>query len=201
MKARVYRGMARRSGTRLIVTEKWANYADPVLSTNTGYTLAINANECPQFKTYSELYRRFRIKKVTYMLVPQYNVSQAGVGSGQLPRVTYAIQDTNSSSGAPASEADVLVDNGCKIVAASSRVIYINTYPKPDLATDGVALQTPVFQFNAQPWLNTTNPENNAQCTGENVQYFGVNLWCAGATGIQAYAVFVKATFEFADPA
>lgn len=191
-----------RRSNHLIVSETWAHVAQPVISGGNGYSLGFNAAECPQYRYYSALYRRFRVRKAEYILVPQFNVAQVNPGAvPTLFRFTYSIQDTPGGGIVPSNEDQVLQDNGCKIMSVTGKTVHIKHYPKPDLATVGAAAQFPAISQNKLFWLNTDNDENQSNGTGGLVNFFGVDAFCIGQLAQPCFAVYVKCTFEFADPA
>ena len=194
---------------RLTVAEKFASETTPVIRGNNGYAMSTTISEMPQYSLYKQLYRKFRVRSITYILVPQYNSADFPpntVGptypTGTLSRITYSIQDTPTTV-AISNENQVLEDNGCKMITSPGKIIYVKHYPKPELATDGTGLTTPVFSFKQKTpmYLNTCNSENAPGSEGDLVPFSGVNVWCAAQTSDVMYAVFTKMTVEFSDPA
>ena len=58
---------------RITVSEKFASETTPVIRGNNGYAMSTSINEMPQYGLYKQLYRKFRVRSITYILVPQYN--------------------------------------------------------------------------------------------------------------------------------
>lgn len=77
-----------------------------------------NLGQIPQVADYTALYNQYQIRRVTAIFVPAYDTFQIGTPTGATqtacPRMVYAIQDSAQQLN-PATEADVLQDNGAKI--------------------------------------------------------------------------------------
>lgn len=166
-----------------------------------------------QAASYSQLYRKFRILKTQWTLIPRFNsadlnsavynslvASSTGWGCG---RLIYAIDDTPGVQ-APTAEIDLLQSNGAKIRQGQQKVVIVNR-PKPNLVSyngiSGVA-----FSMKGTPWLNTDNNSNTSSGTTAvwgAVRYtFAQPVSSSSApTPFTAYDVFCKVTFQVCDPA
>jgi len=151
------------------------------------FTFAIT--DIPEYASYSALYRTFRILKAQVTLVPQHNVASFGnpgtTGHNGMGRIVYAINDSPNVP-APGSEADVLVDNGCKIKYLN-RVTKINCKPVPDLAQSGT-----YTTVNRRAFIDFD--------TGNSLRHQGISYWINSDEAQQTYDVYYKITFQVRDP-
>lgn len=118
--------------------------------------------DLPQLSEYAALYNQYCIKRVQLTIVPSYNVFDsnnaptATPSAITAPRLVYAINDS-AQQPVPASESDVLTDNGCKIVMLT-RPVKISFRPVAEVAM-GISTGGFVSESKRTRWLSFVNPE------------------------------------------
>lgn len=180
---------------------------------NAGFMLAPSMGQLPQLTQYSNLYQKYRILKVAYLLVPNFsggtdqNVAIFNTVSGNFPiipgvstsgtaRIVYVIDNTPNQA-VPVSEDAVLQENGCKIKFAD-KPVRMSCAPVPEIKdanNNEITLKKKFINF------TTDNP---------NIAHYGIRGWCnhpftigTGSFNIAdslTYAVYVKLTFQVAEP-
>lgn len=178
-----------------------------------GGLLTVAFNSLPQASSYAALYRRFRIRKCVWTLLPRYTGADLGtsqynaivVGSTlagwSAGRLVYSIDDTPGLQ-PPTSELDVLSANGSKIAMGMKKIV-ISHRPKPLVASYSGVLGA-AMTFKTNPWLNTDAPGNGN--SGTAVAHYGIRHFFTQpvyATSPQPWAqydIFCKVTVELADP-
>lgn len=173
-----------------------------VASPGAGFVLSANIGNITQLAQYSSLYTKYKILKCTFILMPkfsggsdqnnaQWNDSQGTAGLATT-RVIYAISDSPGAAG-PASEADMLQENGCKIRHMKNSMA-ITCSPVPDVEDANGVVMTLGKKF-----INFT--------TGgiPNVYHYGVRGWLSQSwtnapTIRNDIDVYVKLTFQLSDP-
>jgi len=174
-----------------VFTETLANAA---ISSGAGGNFTVNMGLVPQFTYYSKLYRTFRILKLQVIIVPDANTNtdflQVGGGSTSfrgLGRLAYAINDSPNVP-APASENDVLLDNGCKI-RNLTKPIKISCTPQPKISVAGGA------------YINTARRNWLDMDTASSIDHTGISFWYSTTGGqINTANVYYKVTFALKDP-
>jgi len=178
--------------------------------------LTVSLNNVPQYTNYTALYRRFKILKCQWTLIPRFNSVDLGtaqynqlvvggaVAAWSAGRFVYAVDDTPNAQ-APISELDVLQSNGARIVMGQKKIV-ISHRPVPLLASYTGALGAGMtFSKRSQPWLNTDNPTggNSAIAMAHyGIRYaFSQPVTGTSPTPYAAYDIFAKITFTLADPA
>lgn len=172
------------------------------VTTNGGVVFSMNITQIPQIAQYTNLYRQYRINWVRVMLLPQYNsfdpAAAVGVaGQATLPRIVWAINDTPALV-PPASEAELLEDNGCKVRTLSNKWS-CSFKPRPDTQTlfAGGAQNVSTRQKYAQ-WFNF--PEGAAIAP----EHYGVSAYISqlvtGAGIPMKFDVYYKVNFTLRDP-
>jgi len=175
------------------------------LSPNTGGVLTVNVDMMPQLAQYSTLYQKYRILKTQFICIPDWNTDSfdqnAAIYNGgtfttpsvSLARIVFAVNDSPNVP-APATEAAVLEDNGCKIVAGKSKVV-MTCRPVPN--TQDLNGNEMTFK---QKYLNFKVAQPNAV-------HYGISWWHTqpvlpgGPSTIgTAYNVYIKLTFQLSDP-
>jgi len=170
------------------------------LDPNTGGVLAVSMDNMPQLAQYSALYQKYRILKAKFICIPTHNTAAAdinselppgGLQSVGLSRVIYAVNDSPDQVTIPASEADVLKDNGCKIACGSPKLI-MSCRPVPDtLDSNG---------------NRTTLRGNYLNFVSVNAAHYGITWFHSqpvlpGNAGYGVpYLVYCKLTFQLSDP-
>jgi len=161
-------------------------------------------NSIPQFANYAALYNQARILKVQYLIMPaftQYAPTSDVTTANQsvsVPRLVYSIQDT-ANAPQPASELDVLTDNGCKI-RLMNKPIKITHRPTPWLAENISLPSTGLIAWSnrKRTWLTTDTIGQAVYHGGVNYSITQDNL--ARANPQVQWAVYAKITFQLRDP-
>lgn len=176
------------------------------LDSNAGGVFKVAFNSIPQYTEYSKLYRQFCIKKLQVMLLPLYTDAEINTGLGtldyQATRIAWAVNDTPQLT-APASELEVLEDNGAKVVIGHKK-ININCWPKPDLTmvAPGTLSNTYVgVRTRKALWLNTDAAGQAYSGTG--ITHAGISYWVSNNlanAGVPVFKVYFKVTFAMRDP-
>lgn len=168
------------------------SYAVPdTIPSQAGGLLATAFNIIPQWQQYASLYNQYRINWVRYMIVPQwdsFDPNNAAVITA--PRIVYSVQDTAFEAAVPpASENDVLLDNGCKIKMLT-RPVKISQVPVPSL---GMSNQAGGFASvsKKRTWIDTNSP---------NVNHGYVPYWITNGGPAISFKVYVKVSFSLRDP-
>lgn len=175
--------------------------------------LTVSLSSLPQVASYSQLYRQFCIRKVTWTLIPRFNSADqngatynglvASSTGWSLGRFTYSIADTPGVV-APTNEIQVLQDNGAKIVSTARKIV-ITHRPKPNLFDPVQISSNPLYRINAPVWFNTDATGQGAY-SGTGVIHGGVRWFLQvpanGATSqpFVTYDVYGKITFSVRDP-
>lgn len=171
------------------------------LAPNAGGVLSVNIDDIPQVAQYNTLYQKYRILKVKFICIPTHNSASADVNA-QLPaggmlnaglsRVVFAVNDSPNLV-APANEATVLEDNGCKIVCGSPKLT-MSCRPVPDT------------QDSLNNRFTMKNKFLNFSAVGPNIAHYGITWWHSqpvlpGGAGYGVpYLVYCKLTFQLSDP-
>lgn len=172
-----------------------------ILAPNAGGVLTVSMDDFLQVAQYSNLYQKYRILKAKFICIPTHNSASADVNA-QLPpggllnaglsRVVFAVNDSPDVV-APANEATVLEDNGCKIVCGSPKLV-MSCRPVPDTndaAGNRMTFRRKYLNFNA---------------VGPNIAHYGISWWHSqpvlpGGAGFGIpYLVYCKLTFQLSDP-
>lgn len=178
------------------------------LVVNQGGIFSTRFSDLPQANNYASLYKQFCIKKLQAIIVPRFNSFDPNTlgGGGSLatswvqPRLTYAINDTPALT-VPATELDVLTDNGCKIRLLNSKPIKINMTPKPEQLSSDLGGHPVVTRQQKLLWFNTNNPQVGFD--GVNVVHHGAQYFLSGNPSRTDYMfdLFYKVTIGVRDPA
>lgn len=173
------------------------------LISNSGGVLSVRISDLPQVAQYSGLYQKYRILKATFICLGRFNALSAdinsasynqsiGAGNAGMSRLVMAVNDSPAQV-VPANETQVLTNNGCKIYDGKPKVV-ISCRPVPNTAdANGNLITMPrqYIQFNVG---------------GPDIPHFGIAWWHtmpflgAVMTAQNDYEVYVKLTFQLADP-
>lgn len=170
------------------------------LAPNSGGQIAVSMDNIPQLAQYSSLYQKYRILKAKFICIPTHNTASADINSELAPgglqqvglsRIVYAVNDSPNQVAAIANEQQVLVDNGCKIICGSPKFT-MSCRPVPNTEdTSGVRMTL------GRKYINFGSP---------NVSHFGITWYHTqpvippnSGFGVP-YLVYVKLTFQLADP-
>lgn len=177
------------------------------LSANAGGTFKVSFDSIPQYQEYAKLYRQFCIRKLSVMLLPLYTDAEINTGLGtlnyQATRIAFAINDTPQLT-APASELDVLTDNGAKVVIGHKK-IQMSCWPKPDLTQVSVGTLMNSYVAVRQRkavWLNTA--ADGQAYDGQAITHGGISYWISNNlanAGVPVFRAYFKVQFAMRDPA
>lgn len=165
---------------------------------NSGGVFKASMDYIPQLAQYSNLYRQYRINWAKVLIIPQQNVYDGShtLTAQGMPRITWAINDTPGVAN-PASENDLLEDNGAKTRALVSKWS-ASFRPMPDLQVTEVATGGLVPINFRRRFLNF-----KAGNTG-NPLHYGISYWISQslAGGVQpgSFNVYLKINFSLRDP-
>lgn len=155
---------------------------------NAGGVLTVQFSQIPQVASYVELYKQYRINWVKAILIPDYNSYQSQAGGPNAPRMAFAISDTVATP-APASEADILTDNGARI-RMLTRPTTITFRPVPFLQQQ-TAGGAPVAVNKKMQWINTSEAA---------VVHGGVPFWITSAGAPDGVVrLYYKVSFSLKD--
>lgn len=151
---------------------------------------------------YANLYTQYRINWVKVMLLPQYlpgdhntaGYNQSiGIGYTGMARITYAIQNS-PNVGIPASETEILEDNGAKIKPLG-KYFKVSFKPVPDVAqSNSAGNPVPTKQYRKQ-WFNYVGFPNDPE--------HGAIQYCITEPGLgnqTKFDVYMKVNFSLRDP-
>lgn len=211
-KLKLYKGVGkalrylRSTGRRMqfnpqpIFTESYAlpTAAGPQYAMNpsSGGVLSVNVNQIPQLAQYSNLYQKYRILKAVFICIPTWSTESSDpqvASTIGLSRIVYAVNNSPAIV-APANEATVLQDNGCKILCGKPKIV-MSCRPVPNtLDANGVqtTFKDKFINFN-------TVPANDTPHYGISWYHSQPGTAVPAGNGIP-YLVYVKLTFQLSDP-
>lgn len=170
--------------------------------TTTYGTLKYKLNDLDNIVAYRNLFDLYRIRGVKVTLIPLANTADTDnlntVGQqGQAPML-YVAPNRDPSVNPPVSVADVLNDDGCKIVRFLKPASFYLKDPKVQLLSVDRSQIIP-FQFNVniQPWLTTGSPANQGYDQSD-LFHWG-HRWAItnNAPGEMVVQVYVKYYLDF----
>lgn len=184
-------------------------YSKSTVASNAGGVFSARISDIPQLAQYSNLYKQYRINWIKVMLVPDFNSMSADHNAAAynasipiqdfgLARIAYAINDTPALN-APANEAQLLEDNGCKIKPLGAK-FSVSFKPVPDVSvvsnSTGGNIAT---RQRYRQWFNF-----DTVTTGNNPLHYGVSYWItqlvANTQANPTYNVYYKVNFSLRDP-
>lgn len=157
-------------------------------------------NSIPQIASYKGLYNEFKILKVKFQYVPDFssyekNQGLYNLGTGgpldSTPIVAYVVQRDGTAT-PPASELDVLTQNGSRIVPFTKPMTITVTKPQPELYLSTTGGGSAAVEQGM--WLDL-----NGAAAGTN--HFGVQTYvtaAGGSTGVPQACGRVYAHVTFA---
>lgn len=173
-----------------------------------GGVFASRISDIPQVAQYNTLYKQYRINWIKVMIVPDWNSTAADHNAGQynassaIPsfaqaRIAYAINDSPQTQ-APATEAVLLNDNGCKIKPLGPKWS-ASFKPVPDVAVTA-ATGNPIYtRQKFRQWFNF-----DLVTTGNNPLHYGISYFItqlvSGNPDPVKYNVYYKVSFTLRDP-
>lgn len=175
---------------------------------NTGNVFRFNIDHIPQLAQYANLYQKYRILRASILVLPEYSLSeqnQAEENSAQSrssfgqSRMALAV-NTSPAVPAPATELDVLKDNGAFVRSLTPNGIRASCRPVPNVSVDsnqaGVGAQSITLR---KKFLNLAAQNGN-------IDHYGISWWLTQLGAVAASAtknigiVYVKLTFQLSDP-
>lgn len=189
---------------------KDTNFGDFVVPAGggVGRVFKVRISDIPQFAQYANLYTQYRINWIKVIVIPDFNTTSTEENASQfnttvptsyygMCRVVHAIQDSPGQV-APATEAVVLEDNGCKIGALKSKWT-VSCKAVPDIELTSAATGNAVLtRQKFRSWYNfdTVTTGNNPP-HGSVVSYWTLP---GGGGGQLACTVYYKVSFTLRDP-
>lgn len=171
-----------------------------------GGVFAARITDIPQLAQYANLYKQYRINWVKVMLVPDYNYNSVDRNAAQynatiptgyvgMSRIAFAINDSPALV-APANEAAVLEDNGCKIRTIGTKWT-CSFKPVPDVSTVSNTGGNIATRQRYKQFFNF-----DTVTTGNNPLHYGVSYWITHLNpGLDVnYNVYYKVSFSLRDP-
>lgn len=177
------------------------------LKVNAPFLLTVSIDQISQFAFYYGLYTKYKILSAKWMLMPYYSAGSTdqnaaaynnsqGQPTAADARVVYAINDSPNQA-LPASEAEVLADNGCRVRMVKNKLA-IRHKPVPDLQLVGGIFETEV----KAPFLNFGTA---AAPVAVHPKHYGISGYISqpfsgGHAMQQQYVAYCKLTFQLKDP-
>lgn len=182
-------------------------YSSSVIAPNVGGVFSARITDIPQVAQYANLYKQYRINWIKVMLIPDFNSQSADQNAAQynatvptgnvgMGRIAYAINDSPQLV-APATEAVVLEDNGCKVKSLGTKWS-CSFKPVPDVGTISGTTGNPIWtRQKFRQWFNF-----DLELTGNNPQHYGVSYFITQpVNGLTIrYNVYYKVSFSLRDP-
>lgn len=184
-------------------------YSKSSIPTNAGGVFSARISDIPQIAQYATLYKQYRINWIKVTLVPDFNSQAADHNAAAynatvptqnfgMARIVYAINDSPQLT-VPATEADVLEDNGCKIKSLGPKWS-CSFKPVPDVGVaSGTTGNTIWTRQKFRQWFNF-----DTVTTGNNPLHYGVSYYItqlvANTQANPTYNVYYKVSFSLRDP-
>lgn len=178
-----------------------------------GKAFKVRINMIPQWQQYEALYKQYRINWVKVLLIPKtdgsaadinawsYNTSQTLAGQG-LGRIAWSIQDS-PNVGDPATEQEVLSDNGAKVRPLKS-MWSCSFKPVPDLAMENTGGTSVYVKQRYRQFINfITDTVGNNPMHGAVQTYISLPGTAVGPSApsqTQTYYCYYKVNFTLRDP-
>lgn len=172
---------------------------------NAGGVFSVTINDVAQVAQYSALYKQYRINWVKIMVIPEFNTGAADNNAAQynatiptgnvgMARIAWAVNDSPQLV-APATEAALLEDNGCKI--RPLQTMWSQSFkPVADVAVTNGANQLVWTKQKYKQWFNFGAQAN------QNPIHYGISYFITQvANGLApSYHVYAKINFSLRDP-
>lgn len=162
---------------------------EPIFS-QSGGTFKIMFQNIPQYVHYGQLYRQYRINWFKVTLIPDWNSFDVKNTTETInaPRLVFAVDDTGTAPN-PVNEADVLEDNGCKIVQLT-KPVSMSCRPVGQVgysaSTGGFVTSSKKFQ-----WFDVTRTD---------IPHTGIRYWISNGGTPIAFRPYIKVSFSLKDP-
>lgn len=153
------------------------------------------------FPSYRNLFDLYKLTGVKLKIIPRFNVSEAATANangqaGTLP-VLYIAPNRDPYVPAPVSAADILNDDGCKVIRLTRPINLYLKSPKADITNGAGSIP---LQFGTsskfQPWLTTGGGGQSVDQS--NVSHYGHRWFISNGNGLQEVVLDVYATYYFA---
>lgn len=147
-------------------------------ATAQGYVLTTQIASLNNFSSLQGLFDLYKITGMKVTFVPSHNVSDFSAGNGSGIPMLYVAPNRDPYVPAPVSVADILNDDGVKIIRFTKPVSFYLPNPKADIKdSDGKSIP---MQFNSsskalQPWLTTGGNSQTVDQSG--VKHFGYRYY------------------------
>lgn len=212
-RARINRGlyMRRRRGMRgnmptFVETFTKSAVVVPGGAGGVGGVFASRITDIPQIAQYANLYKQYRINWIKVMIIPDYNYNAVDRNAAQynatiptgyvgMSRIAWAINDSPALV-APANEAQLLEDNGCKVRSVGTK--WQQSFkPVPDVSVFSNTGGNIATRQRFKQWFNF-----DTVTTGNNPLHYGVSYWLTHLNpGLDvSYNVYYKVSFSLRDP-
>lgn len=178
----------------------WACASNTIATGTQVYKIADLTNFAPAYKPLFDLYKLLRVKITIF---PKFNVSSAEYqnpagNAGSIPLLAVA-PNRSPYVPPPANWADILNDDGVRVMRLDKPRSFVLSYPKPALTTaePGAPQQYNIpFQFNTkvQPWLATGG--NNQTVDQSSVPHYS-HRWAIWNEGPYDVAFHIVAEYSF----
>lgn len=162
-------------------TDFGANIINVPATTNSGGVMKFSVNQLTNWTSYQSLFDLYKINKVQIKILPLANsseINQTGVGPGQsaLP-LLYIAPNRDYYVPAPSSVADIVNDDGVRVIRLERPTTLTLKYPRPAVVdASGNAIQYGIMPNFLSQWLTTGG---NAQSLNQSdVPYYGFRWFC-----------------------
>lgn len=181
-------------------------------TTNPGQIWNANITSVPQYAQYKTLYQKYRIVKLVWTFIPDFgsadpNNAELVAGSSPMWDTNarfHFVKDYTQTAAPPASEVDILGNQGCKTIMFNSRtkpIRVVQAYPVTQdalLANQGGGLTTTISTVKNR-WCafdDSVAPDHGNVLTYVQTRSLGA----FGAPGQQVGTAYCKVVFECKDP-
>lgn len=177
-----------------------ADISAPANAINYG-TLTYKASDLTNWTAaYQSLFDLYKLQAVKLTIFPIFNVSSAeyqnpATNAGALPLLAIA-PNRDPYVPAPTSWADIVNDDGVKILRMDRPRSFYLTRPKPRIQLGDANIELPVqYNVGVQPWLTTGG--NNQQINQSGVNHYG-HRWAIWNEGPNNVAFHIVAEYSLA---
>lgn len=163
-----------------------AGTATPVINVpalgGSGGQLTFNLASLTNINSYKNLFDLFKINKVQVKILPYGNVTEnnvvgnGGPNQGALPML-YIAPNRDYWIGSPTSAADVMNDDGVRVIRLDKPVTLTLKAPRPNvLDHDGTTMNYGILPNRIGQWLSTGG--NGAKIDQTPTTYYSFRWWC-----------------------
>lgn len=163
-----------------------AGTATPVINvpslSGSGGQLTFQLASLTNIASYKNLFDLYKINKVQVKIIPYANVTEnnqlatGGPNQGALP-VMYIAPNRDYWIGSPTSAADVMNDDGVRVIRLDKPTTLTLTAPRPNvLGGDGTTINYGILPNRVGQWLSTGG--NGAKVDQSTTTYYSFRWWC-----------------------